>query len=369
MRIFLAACCILAAGLVWSQEPEPAPKPENEKPDPTEKAEKGEKTPPGADGAKPERSGGIKPSAKEVEKAGTASAARPDPKFKTPQASDKFLEAKKKMESREYTGARVLLSVVQKDATTPADRKLVQSFIDDTKLGDEIEGSRKMVERKDERKAIARVEKALKTYTESTLRPEAEKFIQETEEIIYLIFDDFEPGSSLQKETEGRKAEETSTKEELTKSSGRWKKNMSYNSDPRMVRHGKGSMKWRVGGDYFYSSSYSYWWATYGYVTAPLKNPITKWRQLVFSVYLPEADEGALRVTLATDEERGVFYSLYSKNLIDLRKQKGWKEVRLDLNRDFGNTQNVKLEDVRYIRIEYMQNKQRTIYLDFIHLE
>ncbi len=369
MRTFLAAVWVLAAGLAWSQEPGPAPKPDGEKSEPADKGEKGQKKASPADGENPEKSGGLKPSVKDVAKPGQAPGARPDPKFKNTQASDKFLEAKKKMESREYAGARALFSVVQKDATTSADRKLVQSFIDDTKMGDEIEGAKKMVERKEERKAIARVEKALKTYTDSPLKPEAEKFIQETEEMIYLIFDDFEPGSSLQKDTEGRKEDETGTKETLSKQSGRWKKNMSYNSDPRMVRHGKGSMKWRVGGNYYYSSSYTYWWDTYGYVTAPLKNPITKWRQLVFWVYLPESDEGALRVTLATDEDRGVFYSLYTKNMVDLRKQKGWKEVRLDLNKDFGNTQNVKLEDVRYIRIEYMHLRQRTIYLDFVHLE
>jgi hypothetical protein len=43
--------------------------------------------------------------------------------------------------------------------------------------------------------------------------------------------------------------------------------------------------------------------------------------------------------------------------------------VRLDIHRDFGNTANVDLEEIRYVRIDYMHLNTRTIYVDFVHFE
>jgi len=294
------------------------------------------------------------------------------PELKTPQAGEKLQDGLKKIETGEYSAARTVLSGILKDAATPADRKLLQGLIDDTKLGSEIDAARDMVKRKDERRAIQRVERAIKTYPESALRPEAERFILETEEVIYLILDDFEPGDSLQRHTEGGgdepKVEDLkdakSARDYLT---SRWRKNMGFNSDPRFVRHGKGSMKWRIGGDYY--GLYRYWYEGYGYNSTELKNAITKWRHLVFWVFLPEADEGTLRVTMSPEKEMGVYGSLYNKKLIDLRGKRGWMEVRMDLRNDFGGTAIVKLEDIRYIRIDNLNIKYRTIYLDFVHLE
>ena len=100
-----------------------------------------------------------------------------------------------------------------------------------------------------------------------------------------------------------------------------------------------------------------------------LKNPITKWRYLVFSVYLPEAGEGNLRVMLSPERSSYVVGSLYTKRFIELKRKRGWFDIKLDLRRDFGGNQFTKLEDVRYIRIDYMHLFHRTIYLDFVHLE
>ncbi len=295
----------------------------------------------------------------------------PIPGLKTPLAVEKFQEGLKKFEAGDYTGARTTFTACLKDASTPADKKVLQNYIEDTKLGSEIDGARKMVERKEERKAISRVEKALKANPTSSLRPEAEKFLRETEELIFLILDDFEPGEGLQKETEARDA--SGDKEDDTKSSrsssGRWRNNQSFTSDPKFVKHGKGSMKWKVGGAYNYYGSSSYYYDNYCYRSAELKNPITKWRSIVFWVYIPDADEGVLRVSLSPTTEAGVYASLYNQKLTDLRGLRGWKEIRLDLNRDFGNTRNVRLEDIHYVRIEYLHVKSRTLYLDFVHFE
>jgi hypothetical protein len=289
--------------------------------------------------------------------------------LKTPQATEKFLEALKKFDTEDYTGSRAGFNACLKDAATPADKKVIQAYIEDTKVGTEIAEAKKMVERKDERKAISRVEKALKANPTTYLRPEAEKFIQETEEIIFLVLDDFEPGDALQKETESRGATTEDDTKGTKSTSGRWRANHFFNSDPRFVRHGKGSMKWKVGGAYSYGGYSSYYYDSYSYRSMELKNSITKWHALVFWIYMAEADEGSLRVSLSPTTEAGITGSLYSGKLIDLRGQRGWKEIRLDLNRDFGNTRNVKLEDIHYVRIEYIHVKSRTLYLDFVHFE
>ncbi len=294
---------------------------------------------------------------------------RPTPKLKSPQASEKLQEGLSQIAAREYAKARTTLNGVVKDAATPEDRKLLNALIDDTKLGSELEEARAMAERKDERKAITKVEKAIKAYPGSALRPLAEKFIQETEEVIYLVLDDFEPGSSL--EVHSQTAKDPVKLEDKSASSlaaNRWRKNQSFNSDPRYVQHGKGSMKWKVGGDYW-GYSYRYWYEGYGYQSLELKNPISKWRYLSFWIFAPEADDGSLRVTMAPELEMGVLGSLYTKKFIDLRGKRGWIPVRLDLRNDFGNTANVKLEDIKFIRFDYLNAKIRTIYMDWVHLE
>jgi len=303
---------------------------------------------------------------------GQASAVKekPAPKLKTPQASEKLQEALSQINSREYSKARAGLNSILKDAATPEDRKLLSGLIDDTKLGSELEEARTMVDRKEERKAITKVEKALKAYPASAVRPQAEKFIQETEEVIYLVLDDFEPGGSLEVHTQSNKDQDTKVQDKSASSlaQNRWRKNQAFNSDPRYVQHGKGSMKWKVGGDYW-GFSYRYYYEGYGYQSLELKNPINKWRYLCFWLFLPEADEGALRVTMAPELEMGVLGSLYTKKFVDFRGKRGWFPVRLDLKSDFGNTQNVKLEDIKFIRFDYMHQKIRTIYLDWVHLE
>ena len=90
---------------------------------------------------------------------------------------------------------------------------------------------------------------------------------------------------------------------------------------------------------------------------------------LVFWLFLPEDDEGSLQVLLFLPGGVGLRDSLHAEKLIDLRGKRGWQEVRLDLHRDFGNTRNVQLEDVRSIRIASRHLKRRTVYLDFVHLE
>jgi len=294
---------------------------------------------------------------------------KPAPKLKTPQASEKLQEATSQINSREYSKARIGLNSILKDAATPEDRKLLNGLIDDTKLGSELEEARAMAERKEERKAVSKVEKAMKAYPASALRPQAEKFIQETEEVIYLVLDDFEPGGSLEIHTQSNKDQDkVQDKSAASLATNRWRKNQAFNSDPRYVQHGKGSMKWKVGGDYW-GYSYRYYYEGYGYQSLELKNSISKWRYLCFWVFLPEADEGSLRVTMAPELEMGVLGSLYTKKFVELRGKRGWLPVRLDLKNDFGNTQNVKLEDIKYIRFDYMHQKIRTIYLDWVHLE
>ena len=348
--------------------------------EPPQKGEKADPQAKGSTGAKdaPPVEGGKKASGKEPKGAaagvdppagpgssgavdGKGPPPRPTPQFKNPQALEKFQDAAKKLESGDYVNARTAFNNLLKDASTPNDRKIVTGFIDDTKLGQELEASKEMVEKKDERKALVRAEKALKANPTSPLAPLVEKFIRETEELVYLILDDFEPGDALEKETG---ANQDGTKKK-TNDSTRFYEQMSQNNDPRFVRHGKGSMKWRLGGYYgsYYYSSYG------GYRSLELKNPITNWRALSFWVYLPEADEGNLRVSLSPTLSVGVVGSLYTKKLIELRGKKGWMEVRVDLNKDFGNTQYVHLEDIRYIRIDSMHIHPRTIYLDFVHLE
>ena len=299
------------------------------------------------------------------------------PKLKTPEAETRLKKALESFDAEKYTDARTVLGGLLKDATGPDDKKIIQALIDDTKLGTELETAKGQASKKDERKAITRVEKAIKLNPTSTLRPKAERFIRDTEELIYLILDDFEPGDVLETVTKSRQSDaddapaKGGTSEEASggppSGAYRVRKNMVFNSDPKLVKHGKGSMKWKVGGDWGYS--YRYWWNGYGYSSPQLKNSITKWKQLVFWVYLPESDEGALRVTLSPDSEQGVFASLYSKKFVDLRGKKGWFEARLDLRNDFGNTQNVPLDEVRWVRIENMHLKVRTLYLDFVHFE
>jgi hypothetical protein len=294
------------------------------------------------------------------------------PALKTPQAEEKFREGVQKLEAEEYAGARTILTACLKDASTPADRKAIQALIDDARLGLEIEAARKMAEQKNEKRAIARVEAALKANPQSPLAPKAEKFIRDTEEIIYCMLDDFEPGGTLHKETQGRDPARGETGE--ISLSSRFRSSMSFNSDPRYVFHGKGSLKWRAGGSTNPGPGPGgkRWRGDpemRGYISAELRSPITNWRTLVFHVYLPEADEGSLQVTLAPTADARVQDSLYSLKNVDLRGKKGWLPVQLDLQKDFGNSRNLKLEDVRFIRIEYLQTRFRTFYLDFIHLE
>jgi len=320
-----------------------------------------------------------------------AAPAPAEPRFKTPAAAERFREGRRRMESEDYTGARTIFSSCLKDAEGPEDRKRINGLIDDTRLGVEIAAARKMVDRKDEKRAIARVEKALKAHPSSSLRSTAERFIRETEELIYIILDDFEPGSSLQLETapaedaeagagkDDPSAGKKETAEGDPKAGGgkeskaappsqrpkRWPSNFSYNSDPRFVAHGKGSCKWRLPGNQVGRSST----VGGGYRSATLARPITGWRTLSFSIYLPEVDDGALQVTLAPQADSDVTASRYTEKFIELKGKGGWMEVRLDLQRDFGNSRFVPLENVRVVRISSAHHLQRTIYLDFIRFE
>ena len=127
-------------------------------------------------------------------------------------------------------------------------------------------------------------------------------------------------------------------------------------------------MKWKVGGNaYARISSYSSY--SDGYRSQEMKNSITRWRTLNFWIYLPEVDEGTLRVSLAPESDSSIYSCLYAEKLIELRGKKGWLPVQLELNKSFGNTRNVKLEDIHFVILEYMHVKSRTIYLDFVHFE
>ncbi len=315
---------------------------------------------------------GEKPKPPEKGSGVAESPSRPTPKFKSPETAGKFQEALENMEFEDYTKARSLFRACLGDTTTAEDKKILLGLIDDTKLGTELVAAKKYAQSKNERKAIAKVQKALNRYPDSALVPLAEKFIQECEELIYLVLDDFEPGGSLDQFTKKRKEdpeaeEETRSTSSSTISSSRWNSYHTFNADPRFVRHGKGSLQWRLGGDYGYTG-YTYYYGR-GYRSAKLSNPITKWRYLVFSVFLPEADEGNLRVMLTPEIDTGVLRSLYTLKFIELRGKRGWLDIRLDLHRDFGGTRFLKLEDIRYIRIDNMHVKYRTIYLDYVHLE
>ena len=336
------------------------------KPEPRNRTEKPAKIAPGREPPKADPAAG--------ETAAEALKAPPTPVLKTPQAEEKFKEGMQKFKAEDYPGAADFFNACLKDASTPADKKTIQGLIDDTKFGLEIQAARKMVEQKNERKAIAKVQTALKKNAGSSLAPLAQKFIRETEELIYCILEDFEPGESFAQELQSE-PDQGGGPPRPPGMGGRRREGMRINSDPHFVRHGKGSMKWLVDGrgggrdrpppgpggkDSPNSGAV--------FTTSEIKN-IAKWRTLLFSVYLPDADDGALRVVLAPNASSGTNYSLYTQKLIDLRGKKGWLDVNLDLNRDFANTKNVNLSDVRFIRIEYPNSKVRTIYLDFVHLE
>lgn len=301
--------------------------------------------------------------------------AKPVPKFKNEEAAGRFQEGMELMKVEEFVKARSIFRSCLKDAETTADRKILSGLVEDTRLGVEFLAAKKLFNDKNEKAALVKAQRALKRYPDSSLVPDVKQFMRECEELIFIILDDFEPGGSLEKVTKRRKenaiadpsgsgSSSSSSSSSSGSSSARWNKSMSFNDDPRFVRHGKGSMKWRVGGD-----GYSSYYYGRGYESMPLKNPITGRRYIVFSVFLPEADEGALRVMLSPEDTTSVARSLYTLKFIEFRKRLGWLDVRLDLRRDFGGTRFVKLEDVRYVRIDYMHLKYRTIYLDFVHFE
>jgi len=302
------------------------------------------------------------------------------PEMKTPQAAEKLKEAMGKLEARDYAGARTILAACLKDAAAAKDRKIIQGLIEDAKLGAEIEAARKMADGKKEKKAIARVEAAIKKSPESFLVPAARKFIAETEELIYCVLDDFEPGDTLETETApGDEESEGAKRPGFGFNQSRWRYGMTYNSDPAHVLHGKGSMRWAVGGGGRggvgrggggRGGGPGMPGQFRGYRSVELKKGFhTRWRYLAFYVFLPEASEGTFQVTLSPTAEAVVDDSLHTQKLVDLRGKTGWLPVVLDLSKDFGNTQNVKLEDVRYVRIEYNHVNRRVLYLDFVHLE
>jgi hypothetical protein len=312
-------------------------------------------------------------------------ASGPGPMLSTPEASKTFGEGLEKLSLGDYSGARAAFGACLKNAVGPGDREVLMELITDTKLGSEIEMAERLVERKEERRAIVMVQKALKTYPGSRLRPLAERFIERTEELIFLILDDFEPGESLQRETapDWSPGDETAADprakgakgripdpapdaamKPAPRRSGRWSQNHRFNGDPRFVQHGKGSLAWTLANDIRSGGT-----AATSYRSTVLPHPITRWRTLLFWVYQPQPASGSIQVTLAPDGNSPLTKCLYSEKFIELKGYRVWLEVRLDLKKDFGNTRFVKLDDMRCVRISSTTLIPRTIYLDFVHLE
>jgi hypothetical protein len=300
-------------------------------------------------------------------------ASLPTAAFKTPEGQIKFQQALKKVSEDDYAGAKELLAGAQKEAVGPEDKKTVQGVIDDCRLGPEIEAARSLMAKKDERGALNKLEKLLRDHPKTCLRPKAEKIIREAEEIIYVVLDDFEAGERLQPQNE-----DVAKAAKGNKGLNRLVGEQSINTDPQYVRHGKGSMKWRLGevGN-LQKKLRNVNLNLNTYESPELKSPIVKWKQLVFWLHLPEEDEGVLQVVLAPGAKQETKAKakgkaeaeFYGQKPIDLRGKRGWMEMRLDLRRDFGSAHPVKLEDVRFVQISITKPKDRTIYLDFVHLE
>jgi hypothetical protein len=285
------------------------------------------------------------------------------PRFKTEEIAKKFQAGIEEMESLEYGEAKKLFYSCLSGATGKGDREIVQGFLDDAKLGLEIENARKTGERSGGGPmALNLLRGALEKYPGSKLVPEAEKLIREIEERIYLILDDFEPESGSLTTQSSRKAPFRNRRDRAARWAG-----SEINSDPRFVIHGKGSLKWEMSAGPRRRRAGRL--LRGGYESAGFKNPIARWRYLVFWLYLPEPSEGTLQVLLSPNQKMNVLESLYSKKLIDLRGRMGWLPVKLDLHRDFGNTGRLRLDQVRYIGIYPSYSRPRTVYLDFVHLE
>lgn len=286
-----------------------------------------------------------------------------EPQFKDEDAGTLFEAALEKFENEKYRDARRSFQKLLRRTADTNSRTIVRRYVADCSVGEELIKWRQKLESghdvKDSYRVLRGAMKLLEEAEGSSLLPDVKAFIAGLEETLFYTIDDFEPGGKTDEAIADLQAER---KRRLELGWGAWYDEYEVQKNVAYVKRGTGSLRWQSGGDAYHD----YWY--HGYLSPKLPPALKKYRYLKLWVYAPKPGYGLIRVHLMPRVDSSPYSSLYCKRNFNLSGKKGWVEVTFDLRRDFGNTQNVDLGEVRYVRIVNAHATSRTLYLDWLHL-